>query len=426
MRCSFVLLLLLTVAGCRCSPANPQAVTLRVVNSTRSPIYVDTTAGRLGLTVQRDVGGTLFGFDDLACTCRFCENACSSACSCPDAGAPAVLKIEAGGQAQRTWDGVVQVAGFSTCSSDGCLDQQNAPLNEPFTLELCYSVQRPTGVNFNDAGVGAGSLPKVSSTCTTRQFAPQDGEVEIGPVRGSSCTTTADCKGAGELCFDKACTTGCPANAFPVLGSDWMLAVASPDNMGFFEMTARPTGNQFSGTGTLTSAVYQSGTLLLSFSRPGPVSGEQLTGRVQIKLPTGTGAPLTPGGMVSVTLLDDGDAQAPSRALVMKDAASGEVLLAVDMGQGRRLLTEAEISPFQVADGNAPQGCALTSCGRLLFYSLSLSAGGKTVEVLPGAQSELTLGSSRWNFLNVSSGAYVTTTCDVKDLRPWAFWKVSQ
>ena len=131
--------------------------------------------------------------------------------------------------------------------------------------------------------------------------------MEIGPARGSACTTTVDCKGAGELCFDGACTTGCPANDFPTLGAEWILTVASPDNMGFFERTARPKGNQYSGTGTLTSAVYQSNTLLLAFSRPGLVAGELLTGRVQIKMPVGTGAPLMSGRQVSAILLDDGD-----------------------------------------------------------------------------------------------------------------------
>lgn len=419
------LFLMMTAAGCRCVPPTPQPVTLRVVNTTRSPIYLDATEGRLGLTVKREVSGTLFGFDDLACSCRYCVNACSTTCSCPDAGAPQVLRVEPGSTTERTWDGVVQVAGFSNCGTDGCLDQQNAPLNEPFTVELCYAVQKPTGVSFSDAGVGFGPLPKVSTTCTTRQFAPQDLEVEIGPSRGSACTTTADCKGAGELCFDGACTTGCPANDFPTVGAEWILTVASPDNMGFFEMTARSQGNQFAGTGTLTSAVYQSSSLLLSFSRPGPISGELLTGRVQIKLPVGTGAPLMSGRQVSAVLLDNGDTARPNRAFVMKDVLTGDLLLAADMGQDGRLLQSADIAPFKVEDGATPVGCTQSSCGRLLFFPLTFSTPSASVELNPGAQDELSLGSSRWNFLNVSSGAYETTTCPVKDLRPWAFWKLA-
>lgn len=426
MRHILLALSLISVAGCRCSPPNPQPVTLRVTNTSRSPIYVEGTSGRLGLNIQREVNGALFAFDDLACPCRFCANACSTSCSCPDAGTDQVFRIEAGKTAERTWDGVVQVTGFSNCSTEGCLDQQNAPLNETFTLELCFSPQRPPGVIFNDAGVGAGPLPRVSSTCTTKQFAPQDLEVEIGPARGSACTTTAECKGAGELCFDGACTTGCPANEFPPTGAEWILTIGSAgENMGFFEQSAHGAmGNQFAGTGTLTSAVYQSNTLFLSFSRPGPIAGELLTGRVQIKLPVGTGAPLMSGRQVSAILIDDGDATNPSRAFVMKDVLTGDVLLAADMGQEGRLLQAADLGPFRVEDGAVPVGCSQTSCGRLLFFPLRFSGGGASIELLPGAQNELAIGTSRWTFLNVSSGAYDTTRCPVKDLRPWAFWKL--
>jgi hypothetical protein len=425
MRGLLFFLMLLSVAGCRCSPANPQPVTLRVINTTRSPIYVDATGGKLGLTVKRDINGNLFGFDDLACECRYCSNACNSSCSCPDAGVERVLRLEPGSTTERTWDGVVQVAGFSNCGSQGCLDQQNAPLNEPFTLELCFSAQRPTGIAFDDAGVGSGLLPKVTTTCTTQVFAPQDGEVEIGPARGSACMTTAECKGEGELCLDGACTTGCPANDFPQVGSEWILAIASPDNMGFFEMSARgDEGNQFSGTGTLTSAVYQSNSLLLSFSRPGPIMGEQLTGRVQIKLPIGTGAPLMAGKQVVATLIDDGDDMAPSRAFTMRDAMTGELLFAADMGQGGRLLTATDLGPFSVGDGTVAVGCTQTSCGRLLYFPLRFSVGALTLDLDPGAQGKLTTGTGTWNFLNVSSGAYEkATSCPVSDLRPFAFWK---
>ena len=424
MRVFHLSILLMSIAGCRCSPPTPQAVTLRIVNTSRAPIYVDATAGHLGLTLKRDVNGMPYSFDDLACECRFCSNACATSCSCPDAGADSVLRIQPGAKAERTWDGVVQVAGFSNCSTDGCLDQQNAPVNEPFTLELCFSPQKPTGVVFTDAGVGSGTLPKVTTSCTTRQFAPQDLEVEIGPARGAACMSTTECKGMGELCLDGACTTGCPANDFPAVGAEWILTVASPDNMGFFEQTARPIGSQFSGTGTLTSASYSANTLSLGFSRPGPAPGELLTGFVQIKFPVGTGAPLMSGRQVTATLLDDGNTSTPSRAFVLKDAVTSDLLLAVDMGQGGRLLQRADLGPFTIDDGQVAIGCTTTACGRLVFFPLRFSTGGRSIELAPGAQDQLTIGSARWNFLNVSSGAYERTTCPVKDLRPFAFWKL--
>ncbi|MFO0597467.1 MAG: hypothetical protein U0228_19320 [Myxococcaceae bacterium] len=415
------------VSGCRCSPATPQPVTLRVINTTRAPIYVDQSGGKLGLTIKRDVSGQLFAFDDLACQCRFCSNICSaSSCTCPDAGVPKVRKIDPGSSAERTWDGVVQLNGFSNCSTEACLDQANAPLNEPFTLELCFNVQKPTGVRFDDGGVGEGSLVALQSDCTTRTFAPQDLTVEISPARGSACTTNADCKGVNELCFDGACTTGCPANEFPTLGSDWVLLVASPDNMGFFEQTARgATGKQFAGTGTLTSAVYQSGSLLLSFSRPGTVAGEMLTGRVQVKLPLGVGVPIVSGGMVKVLLTDDG-ADVPSRAVTVRDALTNDLLFAADMAQEQRAFTAAELTPVSITDGTVAAGCTQDACGRQLFFPLVFKAGGPdSLELLPGKEGELLAGAVRYHFLNVSSGRYETTTCSVKDQRPWLLWKVT-
>lgn len=422
-----ILVLLMAVSGCRCSPATPQPVKLRIVNSTRSPIYVDATNGKLGLTVQREVGGAQFPFDDLACECRSCARSCDTSCSCPDAGLPTIRRLEAGERIERTWDGVIQLAGNTRCSDGTCLDPVNAPLNEQFTLELCFGVQSPTGVVF-DGGVGTGQLPMVSRECTTRQFAPQDLEVEIGPARGAACTTAAECKGKDELCLDGACTTGCPANSFPAIGSDWVLNVASPDNMGFFEMTSRPGGNQFEGTGTLSSVVYQSNSLLLGFSRAGPVVGEVLTGRVQIKLPVGRGAPLTAGTMVKATVVDDGETKNPVRAFVLRDAASGEVLFAADMAQnGERLLLDTDIAPFKITDGTVPVGCTQDACGRFVQFPVTFSRGQESVSVLPGEEKSVGTGSSRWTLLNVGNGTYdaSATSCPVAELRPFVFWKSS-
>lgn len=423
-----ILVLLMAVSGCRCSPANPQPVTLRIVNTTRSPIYLDATGGKLGLTVQREVGGAQFPFDDLACECRRCALSCDTTCVCPDAGVPTIRRLEAGERVERTWDGVIQLAGNTRCGDGTCLDPVNAPLNEQFTLELCFGVQPPMGVRFDDGGVGAGQLPMVSRDCTTRQFAPQDLEVEIGPARGAACATTGDCKGKDELCLDGACTTGCPANAFPAIGSDWLLNIASPDNMGFFEMTSRATGNQFEGTGALTSVVYQSNSLLLAFSRPGPIAGEVLTGRVQVKLPVGRGAPLSAGTQVKATVLDDGDARNPARAFILRDATTQDILFAADMAQnGKRLLLDADLAPFTVTSGTVPAGCTQDACGRFVQFPVTFARSGDSVSALPGEEKSLSSGSRRWTLLNVGNGTYdaSATRCTVTDLRPYAFWKSS-
>lgn len=424
MRSFSIALLAFAVAGCRCSPPEPQPVTLRVVNPTRDPIYVDFTQGRLGLTVQRSVGGQKYAFDDLACECRYCDNVCTFGCQCPDAGSPTVLRIEAGGKAERTWDGVVQVSGFTNCGEGSCLSQENAPLNEPFTLELCFGAQRPTGVLFGDGGVGEGELPKVSQTCTTRDFTVSDLVVEIGPARGAACTRDADCKGTNELCFDGACTSGCPPNDFPQLGSAWSLLVPSPDNMGFFERSARPKGSQLAGTGTITAVGFQGTTLQVTLSRPGPITGEVLTGRVQVQLPPGFGPPLQVGQPVKALVVDDGEDQ-PTRAVVLRHATTNELLFAADVAQGGRLLTPADLAPFTVGDGPAFVGCSQTGCGRFLVTAVTFGAGGATEEVLPGKTATVSTGGGSWRFLNVASGVYLETSCPVSDLRPYAFWKLA-
>jgi hypothetical protein len=423
MRALLVLVLMVSAVGCRCSPANPQPVTLRVVNPTRDPIFVDLTDGRLGLSVQREVGGQWFSFDDLACECRSCARECDATCTCPDAGSPRVLRIDPGGKAERGWDGVVQVSGFARCQPAGCLEQVNAPLNEPFQLELCFSAQRPSGVRFEDGGVGEGQLPRVSLTCTTKRFTVSDLEVEIAPPRGAACTTTADCRGEGELCFDGACTSGCPPNDFPEVGSAWNLLVPSPDNMGFFERFAQTTGFRLTGAGTLTSVQFQGSTLQLALSRPGPVQGEVLTGRVQVQLPPGFGPPLAPNTPVKVSVYDRGG-MLPNRAVVVRHDVTNELLFVADMGQGARLLPAAELQPFTVSDAPAPVGCQQSACGRFLVTPVRFGAGTSTVEVLPGRTGTVSAAGGTWQLLNVTNGAWAMTSCSVTELRPYAFWKL--
>lgn len=421
MRTLLLSLLTLTALGCRCSPATPVPITMKVVNSTRDPIYVDATRGKLGLTVQRDVAGTLFEFDDLACTCRYCSNVCDSSCSCPDAGSPQIRRVDPGTTAERQWDGVVQISGVTSCGDGSCLSQENAPTNEPFTLKLCWTNQRPSGVQFSDAGVGQGELTTVSLTCIDKKFELQDGVVEIGPARGAACTTSADCKGLGELCFDNACTTGCPANDFPELGSNWSLLVSSPDNMGFFVQSPRTTGFELKGQGTITAVVYQGTSLQVSLTRPG-LPNEMLTGKVTVQLPPMTGAPLQVGQAVTVTVVDDGKTR-PNRAVVMRDSMTDAVLFAADMAQDGALLTAMDLTPFSLSWNDSAIGCRIDGCGKLLFFKTKLTGVAGSVEVEPGKRASLA-SNGNYSLLNVSAGRYAgTTRCDVSDIRPWVLWR---
>jgi hypothetical protein len=411
-----------SVAGCRCSPANPSAVTLKIVNPGPRPIYVDATRGTLGLTIQRDVGGTLYPFDDLACQCRSCDLVCEPSCSCPAVGPDLIRKIEANDSAQRLWDGVVQVSGLTSCGDGTCLAQANAPLNEPFTLELCFSTQVPTGTTFLDGGVALGQLPKLSQNCVTKVFEPQAGVVEIGPSRGASCRSNLECVGSGELCLDGSCTSGCPANAYPELGSAWNLLIPSPENMGFFTQAPRGQGNAFTGTGTLTSFLYQGEKLELFLSRTDPITSETLTATQSLALPPMTGAPLEVGTQVSVLVVDDGNTP-PARGLVMRDAATGAILLAADMAYGSGVLAPADFAPVSAAFTSRIVGCREDGCGKLLYDTTTFSAEGRTVELEPGQKGDLALAQGLYRFFSVSSGTYASTRCDIRSLHPWVFWR---
>lgn len=414
--------LLAGLPSCRCSPPNPVPITMKVINATKSPLYVDATQNRLGLTVQRQVGGQLFGFDDLACECRYCTNVCSLSCSCPDAGVALVQRVDPGATAQREWGGVVQISGSTTCGDGTCLNQENAPLNETFSLELCYSTQKPSGT-FNDAGIASGALVASAKTCVTKEFQVQDGVVEIGPQQGAACTTSADCKGADELCFGGSCTAGCPANDVPT-SADYVLYVASPDNMGFFTQNPRPgsaTGKQFTGTGTISSVVYAGSSIEVSLTRVGSTPGEQLTGKVTVQMPPSVGPPLKANTPVSVTVIDDGQTT-PNRAVVIRSVVSNGILFAADMAQKGALLSASDLAPFVITSATVPFGCKQDDCGRFLYYERHIAQGASSIDLEPGKVGTLTLSDGDYTFLSVNNGNYPTTRCTVDDLRPWVMW----
>jgi len=419
------LLSILTVSGvmfasCRCSPATAVPITMKVINSTKGPIYVDDTQGKLGLKVQRDLGGQLYAFDDLVCECRFCSNVCRACSSdCPDGGAT-VRRIAPGDVAEREWDGVVQIAGVTQCGDGTCLNQENAPLNEPFVLELCFMAQQPTGVSgFSDGGFAVGQIEEASKTCVTKRFMVQDGLVEIGPERGSSCVTTADCKGTDELCFAGSCTTGCPANTYPAPGSSNL--GLSLGNASSFSQSTTARGTQYTGVGTISSTVYVGTTLKVYLTG---LPNELHTGLLFISLPPGAAVPLATGATVSVTFLDNGQLDATgNRAVVIRDAASSKLLFAADMAQGGAMLTDADLAPFSVSSGPVPIGCRTNTCGRYLYATRRLASGTNVVDVEPGAQGSLVLSNGTWTMLSVNDGAYAKSGCPVSDIRPWVLWQ---
>lgn len=428
MRTLFATLLLLALAGCHCSPATPSAVTLRVKNGTREAIFVDDTVGTLGLEVQRSVNGQWFAFDESPCACLTCASACELTCSCPDAGVQGMVRRIGPGEAvERSWSGVVQVSDAISCGGlagiRSCLSGENAPLDETFNLRLCFASRVP-GFLAPDGGRGPGEFPAVGATCVEKQFRPSDHVVETGPLRGAECATTADCKGKDELCLGGSCTSGCPGNDYPQLGSNWSLLVASPDDRGFFTATPRGAQTQLTGTGVLTAFLFQGSTMVLQLKRLG-VANEPLTGAVSVGLPPGVGAPLAEGMKVSVLVVDGSASDNPSnRAVVVRDADGGAVLFAADMAQEGALLGAADLSPFAVASGGVPVGCTVEQCGRLLFYSTRFTSPSGGVELEPGSSASASSPLGTYHFLSVSNGRYADSAhCALQDVRPWAFWR---
>ena len=405
------------VGGCRCSPASPTAVTIRVKNASRDPIYVNDTDRKLGVTVQREVNGALYSFNEHPCACQTCDQACSNGCDdCGDAGISFIQRVEPGSSSERTWDGVVQVSGFAC--SQACLAPENAPLDETFTAHLCYTNQ-VTGFASPDGGRAEAPFPNVGVVCVDKRFKPADGVVEIGPERGSDCATNSDCRGVDELCFNGSCTTGCPANTYP---SSPGLRVASITNRGFFTVAPIGAVSVAAGTGLVTSAQYNGTTLTVQLSRKGSAN-ETLTGSVQVTMPTGDGPALTIGANVLVTVFDAStDENQNNRALTIRDATTSQLLFAADVAQLKRVLGPTEVAPFTITDLTVPTGCRTDACGKALFVAAHVVTSSETVDVETGDVVSVKAGTSTYRFVNAFNASYAKTTCDYAVFRPYAVW----
>lgn len=411
--------LTLSVSGCRCAPAVPSPVTLRVKNTSRDPLLVNDTKGQLGLTVQRSVNGVWFSFDDLPCECQSCDRICDRSCRCPDAGITGFVRgISPNGQAERSWDGVIQVAGQATCG-EVCLVPENAPPDETFQLQLCF-VNQLDGVDApTDGGRVSAAFPQPTlQTCVTREFQPQQGLVEISPVKGADCMTTADCRGRGELCLNGSCTAGCPSNAFPSQPE----LIVTYTSMGFFtEAREGADGGRVlqTGTGKITATQFTGETLQVTLSNAGG------SGRVDVKLPGGLGGPsLSPNtdvkALVAIRTIDNQSI----RGVTLRDATTNELLFAADSAIGSPVLRDAELAPFTVTREPAAVGCRFdATCGKLTFSKQKLTNGTASVSVEPGRLASVTVGAMMsYRFWNVTDGQYgATSTCD--SYRPYAFWK---
>jgi hypothetical protein len=414
--------LIVSALGCRCSPTDPSPVTLRLKNTTNAAIFVDDTDSKLGLQVQRNVGGAWFGFDEkLKCECLSCDQICAGPCAC-DGGTPSfVRRVLPGDSFERTWNGVVQVQSPSGCA-DGCLQAENAPTDETFNLQLCYQSEI-LGVDLPDGGRLAAVYPKPDQTCVDKEFRIVDTVVEVGPRKGTVCTSQLDCVGIGELCLSGTCTASCPANGFPVLGAGWALRIDSSDQ-GFFTTAMDGGASVLSGTGEITSVIYNGGTMTVRLKRLG-TANEVLTGAVFVTLPMGQAAPLPQGGMVTVQLFDSSTTNNPENRAVVIRETTGALLFAADHAQQGTLLKPADLAPFTVSFTAPLVGCRFNECGKQLFFKTRFAAPPVDSVIDPGKSVLLTVPQGAYRALNITSGTYGTTTCKLFDIRPFAIWRES-
>jgi hypothetical protein len=401
------------VSGCRCGPPTAVPVTLVIQNELPGAIYVNDTSGKLGVTVKRQVQGQLFGFDDLACECSTCQKTCG--CTCPLA-TPFVFKINPGQSVQRQWDGIVRVAGNSSCDKP-CLNLENAPLEETFTLELCYSPQAPTGV-FPDGGRLEIPAELQGLTCVQQPFQVSDGKVIIAPKRGTTCSKNADCRGLGELCLEGACTSSCPGNTFPDLTP---VAVAFR-NRGFFVETKDTNQRTLTGTGTIAAVSFLN-RLVLQLART--EGGEMLSAEVNVSLPGSSGPPLKVGATVRVKIVDASESQPGNLGILISDQATGSLLFAADTAFNARTLADADLAPFTLENSAEAVGCRVTACGKRLYFDTRFTGSGFNTTVAPGASSLVTVGPLTYRFVaaNNTSTPNATSQCKVTQERAYALWR---
>jgi hypothetical protein len=416
------------LAGCRCSPDIPQAVTIRVRNTSPDPIFVNDTGGRLGLTVQRQSGTEWRGFkEELPCPCLSCDSVCNG-CFCPaDAGTgnPIVRRVLPNESYARTWAGVVQTDTVNSCGllvgGSACLRGENAPLDETFRLQLCY-VHSLAGVTVGDGGTAPGALPDNGQTCVWREFRPGDLEAEVTPQRGAACTSNSQCLGKDELCFSGACTSGCPANDFPALSSTWSVRVGSVDDQGFFTTTTANGQTVYTGSGTVGSALYNGNSLALQLTRPGS-GGAMLTAGLDVTLPSGHAPPFTAGQAIVARVIDASSSANPeNRALTLRDA-SGVLLLAADVGQGGLTLQASDLSPFAITWEPELVGCRAGDCGKELFSPLRLTGPSGSIALQPGNSAAHPTPDGTYRLLNVGNSSWATTTCRFRLLRPFLLYR---
>lgn len=422
MRTLFPLLLLSFAAGaCRCGPDTVTPVTVRVKNNARSPLWVDATDSRLGVSIQRRVNSEWFSFvEQPACECRSCDQVCGG-CDCAQP-ISRVVRINAGQSVERTWEGFVQLESVGSCgflAGPECLNEEIPAVDETFRAELCYALSVPVALQA-DAGVAVvGRISEDGRTCVTQEFTVSDGVVELSPSQGAACSAHSDCKGQEELCLDGQCTTACPTNNFPQPGTGWQFTIDEPDDQGFFSLAQNGDDRIYTGTGTVSSVRYDNAVMTLRLARSAGAAGV-LQGAVYVQLPGTHAVSFNVNETVSVTLFDKSTAaNFGQRAIVIRDAA-GVLLLAADTAQRERVLDDAATAPFAVNTEGEIAGCAPTDCGKQLQSLTTFSHGAKQTIVDPGDAPRVVVNGAAYRLLNISNARYSNTVCPLEKFTAYA------
>ena len=403
--------LAVAAASCRCGGDVPTPVTVRVKNTLPQGLWVDQTRGLLGVELQRSggVGGWQTFREALACDCERCEQVCGCTCDAGNAP-PRVVKVAGLGSAEREWAGTIQEPGEVTCGSifggRSCFRPYIPSLDEKLRARLCYALGPPIGTaDPGDAGIPVpGALDPASLLCVAAEFRPVDGEVELTPILGSSCQSHDQCKqDGGELCFEGACTTSCPAHGFPEYGTTWLVAVSASDQ-GFFTTTTAGATTVSEGTGTLTDVQINNGTMRLSLSRPA-AGGGNVIASVYLTVPAAYFPVLLRSETLSVKVVDASTSRIPyNRAISVRDSA-GRLLLAVDPAIPGAILGAADTAPFSVSGTGQIVGCDLQPCGKRLHFRTAFGGAttdaGAVLELDPGGSSTVVAGGLTYKLLNL-------------------------
>jgi hypothetical protein len=424
-----VLLLCLALSGCQCGTDVPTPVTLRLRNDTSQAIFVDASAGRQGLTVQRQDKGAWVAFpEELGCECQSCDLRCDSDCTCPAVApqAPLVLKVPPGATVERVWKGFAHTQ--RTASACGlfeevgtCFEQEVPPLDEAFRVELCYALAVP-GLGPTDGSAPVpGIFPVESQICVPQEFLIADGQAEVRPMPPPPCTQDSQCP-TQALCLEGVCSTTCPAHTFPAVGGAWQVRVLDPEEQGVPGFFSRSTGaggrRILAGSGRLTSVRYSNGTMTLQLARPADPSGEYKA-ILSLSVPPEGAVALNVGETLAVRVVDASTSSIPeNRALTLRDA-SGALLLAADPAQLGAVLATEDTSPFTVVSLPGAVGCEDTTCGKRAFQRTEFRAGSLAVALKPGESKEMVAASATWWVLNLSNSAYRSTSCQLKSQLPY-------